>query len=671
MAAAVSGLVRTFDRMQPKVGILVLGGKAMCRLTYFRFMPMVAVFALGALRLSPAAAGPLPDRFTLGKCVPADSWMYVHVVSNPERAWLDARWSDIFAEFKKTGVDQDFIKLFMSMLGDSERAAAQATMDKVLTLVQGVNWLDLTDKEIVFAERPSNFMLGFDYILIAQGKTGTGEANLQGLVAILKESAAATESKLEQSKLHDADVWELSNEGLTKIGLTVSLFRHGDTVGLLTGKKTLEDVVGMLTRKGQGRPIISAPRFQEALKLVETPADSLGYFDWKMFGGSIRTMFQNIEKKANPPKTPGGAPDAEKAQGMQIVMKVLDRFDVFDYSVFSIATKNMREMRWDAVRLQGGKEDTPLARAILNRKAFEKFDQFIPAEATGFDLTGLVDLEALYDMVLDFIAREIPDGPGAVAQWNGILAKAGFDPKADLFTWWSGEMASIKMPPAVVTPLGGDDGVFMIRVKNPELAKTKVNSFVDMVKTRMQAEGQMLMISPAKVDVDGFREITHPSLAMFLRPVIGVHGDWIMAGTSSAAIQKCLDVSTGKAPSILKNARFSEEGLIPKGPVRSATFEDTSKTGQELASALGMMGMFGPMIVGGMPEKTAEEKQTKQAVTSGLSILVKLAPVLQKIDFYSSASSVGTYDGKLTLRTDSVTTYKKAKEGPATAEGHK
>jgi hypothetical protein len=84
-----------------------------------------------------------------------------------------------------------------------------------------------------------------------------------------------------------------------------------------------------------------------------------------------------------------------------------------------------------------------------------------------------------------------------------------------------------------------------------------------------------------------------------------------------------------------------------------------------------MMGMFGPMIVGGMPEKTAEEKQTKQAVTSGLSILVKLAPVLQKIDFYSSASSVGTYDGKLTLRTDSVTTYKKAKEGPATAEGHK
>jgi hypothetical protein len=142
----------------------------MRRFAFVNNMPLMVVLALGALRSLPAVAGPLPDRFTLGKCVPADSWMYVHVASNPERAWLEARWSDIFAELKKTGVDQDFIKLFMSLLGDSERAAAQATMDKVLTLVRGVNWADLTDKEFVFAERPSDFMLGFDYIPSRRGR---------------------------------------------------------------------------------------------------------------------------------------------------------------------------------------------------------------------------------------------------------------------------------------------------------------------------------------------------------------------------------------------------------------------------------------------------------------------------------------------------------------------
>ncbi len=643
----------------------------MRRLAYFNVMPVVMVFALGALRPPTAIAGPLPDRFTLGKCVPADSWMYVHVVTNPERAWLEARWSDIFAEFKKSGADQDFIKLFMSLLGDSERAAAQATMDKVLTLIQGVNWSDLTDKEFMFAERPSDSMLGFDYIVVVQGKAGSGEANAKGLVAILKEAATASESTLNQSKVHDADVWELSNEGLTKIGLSIALFRHQDTIGLLTGRKTLEDVVGMLTGKSQARPLNSAPRFQEALGLVEAPADSIGYFDWKLFAGSLRTMFRNIEKKANQEKPQAGAAEAERAQGMQIVMKMLDRFDVFDYSVSSVATRGMREMRWDAVRLQSGKESTPLAKAILNRKPFERFDQFIPAEATGFSLSGVMDFEVLYDMVLDFIDKEIPDGPAAVSKWKAMLASVGFDPKADLFAWWSGEMASIEMPPAVVTPMGGGDGVFMVRVKNAELARTKLNAVVDLIKAKMKGEGQMLMISPAKVDAEGFREIAHPSLAMFMKPVIGVHGDWMMIGTSSTALQKCMDVSAGKAPSVLKNARYGEEGLIPKGPVRSASFEDTSKSGQELASALGMLGMFGPMFVGGMPEKTAEERQQKQVIESALRILVKLAPVLQKIDFYSSASSVGTYDGKLTLRTDSVTTYKKGKEGPATAEGRK
>lgn len=641
----------------------------MRRFAFLNVMLPVMVFGLIAMRPSTAIAGPLPAAFTLGKCVPADSWMYVHVVSNPERAWLEARWSEIFSDLKKTGVDQDLVKLFMSVLGDSERAAAQATMDKVLTLLQGVNWSDLADKEFVFAERPSDSMLGFDYIVVVQGKAGTGEANARGLVAILKEAATASGSTLNQTKVHDADVWEFTHDNLTKIGLSIALFRHQDTIGFLTGKKTLDDVVGMLTGKSQAKSLMTVPRFQEALAMVESPADSIGFFDWKMFAGSLRTMFKNIVAKAQKDEASGvvkGDPE-----GLQLIVKIFDRVDVFDYSISSGATKGMREMRWDAVRLQSGKEGTPLAKAILNRKPFDKFDQFIPAEATGFSLSGAIDFEMLYDMVIDFVEKEVPGGKDGVAQWKNMLASVGFDPKADLFAWWSGEMTSIEMPPAVVTPMGGGDGVFMVRVKNTELAKTKLNSFVDMIKTKMQGEGQTLMISPAKVDAEGFREITHPSLAMFMKPVIGVHGDWMMIGTSSTALQKCFDVAAGKSPSVMKNARFSEEGLVPKGPVRSASFADTSKTGQELASALGMVGMFGPMIVGGMPDKTAEEKQQKQVIESGMRILVKLAPVLQKLDFYSSASSMGTYDGKLTLKTESVVTYKKSKDGPAQANSKK
>ncbi|MDO8632506.1 MAG: hypothetical protein Q7R41_18645, partial [Phycisphaerales bacterium] len=73
---------------------------------------------LGSLWPSLALAGEplpprsrLPDRFTLGKCVPADCWMYVHAAKNPERAWIDKKWSEVFQALKESGIDRDVISL--------------------------------------------------------------------------------------------------------------------------------------------------------------------------------------------------------------------------------------------------------------------------------------------------------------------------------------------------------------------------------------------------------------------------------------------------------------------------------------------------------------------------------------------------------------------------------
>jgi hypothetical protein len=195
-------------------------------------------------------------------------------------------------------------------------------------------------------------------------------------------------------------------------------------------------------------------------------------------------------------------------------------------------------------------------------------------------------------------------------------------------------------------------------VKNADLAREKIFGWIDALAAKLKAEGQVLMISPAKLSVAGFREITHPMLAMMMKPVIGIREDWLVIGTNAAAVDKCLDVAARKSPSIAENARFKEEGLIPKDAVRSVSFKDTSKFGQEMGMAVGMIGMFGGMGLSGMPDTNPEEKRVKQIATSGLKILTSLAPVLQKINFYSSEASMSTYDGKLTLKSESVCTYK-------------
>ena len=268
----------------------------------------------------------------------------------------------------------------------------------------------------------------------------------------------------------------------------------------------------------------------------------------------------------------------------------------------------------------------------------------------------------LYKLVIDFVRDEVPDGADYLSKWNSVLASIGFDPQRDLFSWLSGEMISVTLPPAVVTPMSSADWVWMIRVKNGELASKKVDAAIDFVSGKLQANGQMLMTSPAAVNATGFRQVTHPMLMMFIRPVIGVKDEWLMIASSAATLNKCLAVSAGKAPSILTNVRFKKEGLKPSGPVLSCSFRDTSNFGQELAAAAGMAGMLGGMATAPIPDGP-ETRNFKQIIQKAMTMVVKLAPVLQKMDFYSSESSMSTYDGAMIVRTEKVVTYKPPTSG--------
>ena len=70
-----------------------------------------------------------------------------------------------------------------------------------------------------------------------------------------------------------------------------------------------------------------------------------------------------------------------------------------------------------------------------------------------------------------------------------------------------------------------------------------------------------------------------------------------------------------------------------------------------------MLGMLGSMATAMIPDKP-ETKSKRKVIQGVLSIVMKLAPVLQKIDFYSSEAKVTSYDGGLLIRTESVVTYK-------------
>ena len=110
--------------------------------------------ALCGLSAPAGLAGDLPARFTLGRYIPADSWMFINQVHNPERAWVEAQMDEVFQALKESGIDRDLTSLVLSLLGsDEQRAEFEVTLDKVTKLIKAVRWGDLFGGETAFAER--------------------------------------------------------------------------------------------------------------------------------------------------------------------------------------------------------------------------------------------------------------------------------------------------------------------------------------------------------------------------------------------------------------------------------------------------------------------------------------------------------------------------------------
>lgn len=624
------------------------------------FAPRFTLLALIGLFSVTAVAGELPSRFTLGRYVPGNVWMYVHEASSPERAWIEKKWEGVFDALRTSGIDRDITSFAMSMMhSDEDRTSAEALLDKWTGLIKKVQWSQLCSKEFVYAQRVAPPPVNNEHIFLTRSDATTAKKNAEAIVAILKELAALNDSiEVTVQEDHGAKVWSVKYGDAP---VRLELVHKGDVIGMTTGHDAMVALVALLTGNSERAPFAKSPRLAEALKQTRSPEHLVAFYDLKAMVTGYKKMLTEVKGGLDPTE------DADGIKSLGMVTKMFDLVNVLDYVVETHETDGRREMHHTVARLQAQKKNSPLASCFLDRKPFEKFDRYIPADATGFSMSTFVDVEGLYDFALGVVKTEIPEGEEYLAKWNEYLVSLGFDPNRDLFSWWSGEMISVSMPPAVVTPMGGPDKVFMLRIKDRELAEKQTDRLIDLLRGLSQGQGQALMVTPADVRADGFRQLTYPMLAMFLRPVIGVTDEWIVVGTSPGAINKCLDVAAGRAPSIMTNERFKTEGLIPKGPVLAASFKDTSKFGQELGQFVGMLGMVSGIGSGMIPPGPGTES-LKKVIQKVSTMVLKLGPVFQKIDFYSSESSMTTYDGSLLVRSEVVVTYKEpATDGVKTA----
>lgn len=602
--------------------------------------------------------GSVPDSFTLGRFIPGNMWMYIHHIHSPKHELVDKEYAEVWDAFRKSGILNDLKNLVFSNAPEQERAKIQEAVDTAVKLLDGVEWSKIAAREFCFAQRISPPMP--EYVLLLRGAEGSGEKNFKGLLEILrtieklaKDAVAPPAGEGQQApvvpvvlkQLDSADQWSLALVA-APFPYSVDILRDGDLIALVVGGTASQDIRNLMASKGAGTmSILDQPRFRDAIMQVPSPEFGLEYFDMKM-------MMDNVFGMIGMGMSMGGpSPEMEQWRGM--VGKVRGMVDFLDYVITTHETDGQRDLSHSICRIQSDKKDSPICKAMTQRKAFDNFDKYIPADATGFSLSTLIDMGILYRTVVDFIEKDVPGGAPVIAQFKAKLQEVDFDPDRDIFSWFSGEYISISLPSAMASPMGMGSGesVMMFRVSDPAKARERIDAGVNRLMAMLpeNARSQFTLGPAAGVSAEGFRQLTVPQLAMMgLSPVFGVTGDWLVIAQSPSALNKCLAAATGDAPNISTNERFKKEGLTPKGSFVSCSFTDLSNMGQEMGmmfAGFGMVGMFIP------PDP--ENKPVRDLFT----ILTKLGPVMAKLDFFSSEASTTTFDGT-TWKTESVLTYK-------------
>ncbi|MEE9293529.1 MAG: hypothetical protein V3W34_00990 [Phycisphaerae bacterium] len=577
--------------------------------------------------------------FTLGKYIPGDVWMYIHEVHNPERDFICAHWERVFSAAARSGIDQEIKKLIIAELPEDERAEFEAKWDKVRSALTAVPWGELGAVEFAMGQRIVMPMP--NYMFLFKNKPSRTEAIMPPLTHLLKTMASLSgECVIRESKKSGAAKHSLC---IDKVGAVFEVFARGDVIGIAVGQGVADEMISLMEAKNEGKSIVADATFQKALKSIEPPEDMLKYFRVTNFIRAFRDFLL---------KETAGDEDAKKVMG--IVSKVVSHVDVLDYSIWTRRTDGLHESFSGVTKLLPGSGQKPLVRALTKRKMFDKFDRFVPKDAGGFTVSAGVDLGLLYDTVINFIKTEIPEGgPALIAKWDALQETIGFNPRRDLFDWLSGEFVTVNLSGGMSTQM---NFVVMVRTTKPELAAEKVNTLLDMVAGKFP----QVMISPApEVGVEGFRTVFVPMMMMWqLKPVIGVHGEWLVLGTTPKGVKRCLDTAKGKTPSIRANKRFQKEGLMGEGQVSGASFSDMSHLGQGLGMALGMCGMAGSFL---------PDQEETRPIKTVFSLLARLAPVVAEINFYSSKASMSHFTGdgwvsrtKMTYKPQEVVAVKDA-----------
>ena len=629
---------------------------------------LVCVWTAGVLA-APAAAQTDFSQFPLTKALPPGSFIAVAAKANPEQAFLDEYWSGVTQAFLDSGILTDVWDLITDNLPEDKIEEVEETRERFSELLEKVEWGQLFHREMIYAGRFSSAITGgspYEGLLIGRMKDKKqAAANCQQIRAILEEIRKLVETRVEEGSVV---IQEVKIEGVefTQFGPSVmpNLFwvgQHDELIILaLFNQSILQDSLGLLKGTSKKPGLASSERFKKAFAQLPAAEDSLMFFDVGDLLAKLDLMLKAASGLSATTQPAGGSEQDNPLAWVRLVSALLDDLQIVDHIASVEWTDGYRVFTDTLTAVKPEARSKPLFKVLTSGRPLEKFEQYIPREATGFSCSSGIGLSALYRYLLGFVADNVPGGKGMVEEFERMQKEDWeLNIDQDILRFFSGPSFSASM---------GDDWVFMMQVSDEQKAREQLDKMMKRVNTLLGEQNALMITEVTIGGQEGFQQITHPMMMMMgglKPPVVGFAQGLMLVGSSAGGVEKVLKTGEGKHPNITKSKRWQQEALAPKGAVTSISFTDETNKAAELQSmigglsmALGMVGLFAQ----DMPP------EARSLFSSLPPLLSKLSPVVGKLDFYQSSAEYSTFDGDQ-WRTKAVQNYKKPRPKPAVKEG--
>jgi hypothetical protein len=632
------------------------------------------------------------SKFPLTKAAPADVFIAVAGKANQERKFLDDYWSEVSRAFRDSGVMGDLWELISDRIPDEELDKVEDIKEQFSTVCGKVAWGELFSTEMIYTARlvpltgPGS---PYEGLVIGRMKSQKLAAeNCESLKAILQEIAKLVEAEQGEEALafgeREVEGAKFTTFGPKMMPNMVSLGCKDDLIIIgLFNRTLLDDAMALLKGSSKKPGLIETDRFKKAFKGLPAAEDVVVFWDAAKTFQGINEMIGAIEGASKGPGAAGkktesaaekgtkktekqavgkakkgekdgadeeedegedegrdarGATANEEEMALKAVKKLLSDFAMFDYMAMVEWTDGYQVLSEEITSLVPGAKKNPLCEIVIGGAPVEKFEKYVPKEATDFWCSSGIDFRKLYRYITGFVADLSPDGKSGVAEFEGAVEKElGLNIEKDLLGLFDGNIMTATM---------GSDWIIMLKVTNEKKASESMFGLIETINEKLGKENALVLTDVEVAEGKKFVQMSHPMMLMMggLRPpVLGFAEGHMILATSGDAVTKCLDTAKGEHPNITKSKRWTKEALVPKaGVLDSISFKDESNTGAKLQAVLGgltmAMGMMG-MVAQDMPP------EVRSFITGLTPILTKLGPVAGKLDFYQSSASYSTFDG--------------------------